>query len=260
MNRRCCTALLVLAVVPAIWAFQPPSTHAAKTPARAEDLPYIKCGVCQAFVKQAMNAVKTLRSEEKPGQKVTEGDIIDTLEKMCNPDLSEGDWISHIDLKEEGDVLKLVDMGQPSACEVECRTIARACDKIHEEMDLSDLSELLYKNAGRSALVQVACVDQTGVCAKKPPPLPQGRTPGPEFVPMDDDAVQRTKMLRNMKAAGLKGTMYDRDSISDMTSKIMAGKGVDGDEDDDEDASAGGAGGMPDLGNMDFGGMDKTEL
>ncbi len=41
-----------------------------KVPAVLSDIPYIKCGTCQAFVKQAMAMVKKLRSEEKPGKKV----------------------------------------------------------------------------------------------------------------------------------------------------------------------------------------------
>lgn len=40
-----------------------------------------------------------------------EADIIERLEKMCDPDTDQGDWISQFDLVEQGDTLKLVDMG-----------------------------------------------------------------------------------------------------------------------------------------------------
>lgn len=43
---------------------------------------------------------------------VTEADIIDKLETMCNTDKEAGEWITQIDLQEEDDKLKLVDMGQ----------------------------------------------------------------------------------------------------------------------------------------------------
>ncbi len=47
-----------------------------------------------------------------PHAQVTEADIIENLEKMCNPDVEAGEWVSKIDLQEEGTELKLVDMGQ----------------------------------------------------------------------------------------------------------------------------------------------------
>lgn len=41
---------------------------------------------------------------------LTEDAIIEGLEKMCDPDKEAGEWITKIDLQEEGDKLKLVDM------------------------------------------------------------------------------------------------------------------------------------------------------
>lgn len=40
-----------------------------------------------------------------------EADIIDRLEKMCDPDKLAGSWIANFDIQEDGDKLKLVDMG-----------------------------------------------------------------------------------------------------------------------------------------------------
>lgn len=45
-----------------------------------------------------------------------------------------------------------------------------------------------------------------------PPPL-QGHTTGQPFVPMDEEKIKHQKMMRSMKAAGLKGTMYNRWAI-----------------------------------------------
>lgn len=62
--------LLVAACVSLASAQFGGSSPPPKAPAVVADIPYIKCGVCQAFVKQAMSAVKTLRTDEKPGKKV----------------------------------------------------------------------------------------------------------------------------------------------------------------------------------------------
>lgn len=43
---------------------------------------------------------------------MTEGDIIESLELMCEPDKEAGLWITYVDLVETGDKLKLVDQGR----------------------------------------------------------------------------------------------------------------------------------------------------
>jgi hypothetical protein len=62
---------------------------------------------------------------------------------------------------------------QASKCDVECMTIARACAQVSDELDLSDLSEALFKGKKRSALSSEACHETTDVCTKKPPPVPK---------------------------------------------------------------------------------------
>lgn len=44
----------------------------------------------------------------------SEADMIETMEKMCNPEVDEGEWITKIDLVEDGSKLKLVDVGTVS--------------------------------------------------------------------------------------------------------------------------------------------------
>ena len=39
-------------------------------PAVRADVPYVKCGICQQFVKQAMRSMRTIKEGLKPGQKV----------------------------------------------------------------------------------------------------------------------------------------------------------------------------------------------
>lgn len=65
---------------------------------------------------------------------------------------------------------------QPSKCNSECATIGRACSKLSDSLDLSDLSEALYNGKSRSALTQMACYDMTTTCKAKPPPVPKVRS------------------------------------------------------------------------------------
>lgn len=43
---------------------------------------------------------------------LSESDIIEHLEKMCDLSKPEGQWISHYDIVEQGTELKLVDTGK----------------------------------------------------------------------------------------------------------------------------------------------------
>lgn len=43
---------------------------------------------------------------------LSEGDIIEELERMCNPTVYEGIWITHYDMVENGDKIDIVDKGQ----------------------------------------------------------------------------------------------------------------------------------------------------
>ncbi len=42
-------------------------------PAVRADVPFIKCGACQLYVKHALRAVRVMREELKPGKKVRVG-------------------------------------------------------------------------------------------------------------------------------------------------------------------------------------------
>lgn len=46
---------------------------------------------------------------------LAEMDIIEAIEKLTDPLRKEGQWISHIDLQEQGTKLALVDMGKVRA-------------------------------------------------------------------------------------------------------------------------------------------------
>jgi hypothetical protein len=43
---------------------------------------------------------------------LSEVDLLDKLDNVCNTDKTEGEWIARFDLVEEGDKLMVVDQGQ----------------------------------------------------------------------------------------------------------------------------------------------------
>eukprot|EP00882_Tetradesmus_deserticola_P022308 GHRQ01024208.1.p1 GENE.GHRQ01024208.1~~GHRQ01024208.1.p1 ORF type:complete len:316 (+),score=128.64 GHRQ01024208.1:278-1225(+) len=184
-----------------------------KAAAVVSDVKYIKCGVCEALVKQATRKVKALRKELKPGQQVDESAIIENLELACNTAKPDGQWITHYDMVEDGDKIKLVDTQQPSKCNTECATIARACSQVADSLDLSDLSEALYSGKSRSAITQLACYQMSNACRVKPPPVPKDRAPGPAHTPMSAGEAEREQMMARMKAAGMGGQMYNREDL-----------------------------------------------
>lgn len=185
-----------------------------KIPAVKSDIKYIKCQVCETYVKHAVRSVKKMRDEATPSHKVREVDILESLEHMCDPDVDDGDWISTYDIVEEGTQLKLVETGAPSSCNSECRTIARACENLIEEVDLTELSGKLYSGTlQRAALTNWMCREESDYCSSKVPPVPKDRARGPKHVPLTSDEIERRDMMRKMKKAGLKGTMYNRDNL-----------------------------------------------
>ena len=60
-----------------------------KAPATKADLPYIRCGVCEGVVKQAISAVKKMRSEATAVKKVRRSDLysldLNNLIRTANP-------------------------------------------------------------------------------------------------------------------------------------------------------------------------------
>eukprot|EP00878_Enallax_costatus_P001617 GHUV01001768.1.p1 GENE.GHUV01001768.1~~GHUV01001768.1.p1 ORF type:complete len:313 (+),score=74.73 GHUV01001768.1:240-1178(+) len=193
-----------------------------KAAAIKSDTKFIKCQVCEAVVKQATRRVKAMRSELKPGTKLEESSIIEFLENICSTIKPDGLWITHYDIVEDGDKLKLVDTGSPSKCNTECATIARACSDVTEDLDLSDLSEALFAGKSRSSITQLACYDMSDACKVKPPPVLKDRKPGPAHVPMSEEESKHEEMMAKMKAAGLSGQMYNRDDIMSQMEDLQA--------------------------------------
>lgn len=100
--------------------------------ARKGDIPFIKCSVCEAIAKQLARQVKEKREQAAPKKvlywffslrfhlhcfsnwgfwgfllQLTEFEIIDVAENICNMKKEESDWILKLDIVESGDKLQV---------------------------------------------------------------------------------------------------------------------------------------------------------
>lgn len=212
-----------------------PGSECAKKPvsgARKEDVPYIKCQVCEKLAAQLYHQVQKKRAEISP-KKISEYQIIEISENVCDLKKAEADWILQIDVVEQGDILELVEQGTEGQCNSECKTIERACQEIMGYSD-TDVAEYLYKSQPQiDSLVNYLCKDLTKACSTKPPLVPKDRTPGEPFVAKSAKEAEMEKIMKSMEgmpgAPGMK--MYSREDLMNM--KNFGNE--DADDDDDED-------------------------
>ncbi|KAI7735294.1 hypothetical protein M8C21_019231 [Ambrosia artemisiifolia] len=206
-------------------------SYCSKTPgvARKDDIPYIKCQVCHNLANQLYQQVQDKQDKIFP-KRVSEYDVIEIAENVCNLKKQEADWILKIDIVEQGDRLELVEQDSEGQCGSECKTIERACQEVIGYYD-TDVAEYIYKKKPTlNSLVNFLCKDLTEACSTKPPPVPKGREPGEPFVPKSAKEAEMEKMLKSME--GMPGApsmkMYSRE-------ELMSGKGLNDDDEDDDD-------------------------
>ncbi|KAI3956769.1 hypothetical protein MKW92_014020 [Papaver armeniacum] len=173
-----------------------PVSYSAKKPvltARKEDIPFIKCQVCEKLAAQLHQQVDKKQTQISP-KKVTEFDIIEIAENVCNLKKEEGDWILKIDIVENGKKLELVEQDTEGECNSECKTVERACQE--PKIDV---------------LVNYLCKDLTKACSVKPPADSQGEP----FIPKSDKQAEMERIMRSMQgmpgAPGMK--MYSKDDL-----------------------------------------------
>jgi|TARA_B100000073_G_scaffold338103_1_gene334841 hypothetical protein len=229
------TIALLTALPGASAAF--PGAAGSKKVARAvkSDVKYIECEVCEFLSRAATEEYDALKTEQ--GKKLTETDVIEKMEKMCQSNAKEGDWIITKDLQEKGSKLRVVDMGKENygECGAECKTIVAVCEKILGPRD-TDVGEFLYtwKGSGdlAKALQKWLCEEETDACAKAAPPLPKSRPKGEKFKKRDKKDVDMERLMAGMQGMpGMGGAqMFSRD-------QMMAGMGGDDDDMDDMDDS-----------------------
>ncbi|KAK4602703.1 hypothetical protein RGQ29_011632 [Quercus rubra] len=164
--------------------------------ARKEDIPYIKCQVCEKLAAQLYHQVQKKQAEIDPK--------------------------------------KLVEQESEGQCNSECKTIERACQEVMGYSD-TDVAEYLYTSKPQiDSLVNFLCKDLTKACSTKPPPVPKDRTPGEPFVPKSSKEAEMEKIMKSMEgmpgAPGMK--MYSRDDLMNMNN--FGGDDEEEDDDDEE--------------------------
>ena len=222
-------------------------------PARAvkSDVKYIKCAVCDEIAKVLSREASGLRDEK--GDKLKESDVLEKVEKVCDPSAEEGEWLVKHDLVEKGSSLTMKFMGEDvfGKCAVECKTMQKACEDIVSDRD-TDIAEVLFtggEDIKRAAFGQFLCHNDDesalNACSKKPPPLKKDRPKGPSFEAVDKKEIDMQRMMKQMEAMGMGGMqMYGRDDMAEMVSDY---------DDDMAEAMGGGDGGATDFGEQDFG-------
>ena len=103
------------------------------------DMKYIRCGVCRKMVDVALGKStelleKRFAFKKKRKNEATEfdgeGAVQEFVEKMCNPVKTEGEWVSMLDLVQEGEQLQLAQQPTHGKCLKECRTIEAVCEDV----------------------------------------------------------------------------------------------------------------------------------
>ncbi|KAL5728836.1 hypothetical protein ACHQM5_001872 [Ranunculus cassubicifolius] len=206
------------------------SKSAASSIARKQDIPYIKCQVCQKLANELYQHVQNKQSQISP-KKISEFQIIELSENVCNLKKEEADWILRMDIVKSGGGLQLVDQETEGQCNTQCKTVERACQEVMGYSD-TDVAEYIYKSKPQiDALVNYLCSDLTTACSVKPPPLPKDWTPAEPFVAKSAKEAEMEKMMRSMQgmpgAPGMK--MYSKEDL------LNNNFGQDDAEDDDDD-------------------------
>ncbi|CAN1159884.1 hypothetical protein LINPERPRIM_LOCUS22024 [Linum perenne] len=223
-------ALLVFLVV---WVPASVCGKKVETAARREDVPFIKCQVCEMIAAQLQHQVQKKQAQISP-KKISEYQIIEIAENVCNLKKEEADWITRIDIVEKGDKLALVEQEEEGMCNAECKTIEKACQDVMGYSD-TDVAEYIYSSKPQlDKLTNYLCKDLSGACSRKPPPVPKDRIPGEAFAPKPSKQVEMDKIMRSMEgmpgAPGMK--MYSREEL--MNNMNLGNE--DADDEDGEDA------------------------
>jgi len=209
----------------------------------ADDIPYIVCDVCQKAAKTLFKNVKQKRKDEAP-VKLSEEDVLNIVEKTCEPENDYGEWITKIDVTEEKDKLKLVEHTKVGRCQEECKTVQRACEDAIGDID-TDIGEILWKNELKlSSFINEACFQLSKKCSSKnTKKYKKGKRKDHKFVEMSEKEKEATKMMNNMKGMpGMPGMeMYSREDIEAMQHQMQGEhpQDVPEGESDDQDESGG---------------------
>ena len=201
-------------------------------PPTKEDIPFIKCDVCQKAVKYLFRKAKTMREDTT---KVGEEKLQDLVEKACNPERFEGEWLAKLDIEEKQGELQVSEQKDLGSCKAECRTVAKACDDTIGDAD-TDIAEELWKNElTLSQLINEVCYSDTNACSKSKMKFKSGSRKDEKFQAMSEDEKQAQEYLK--KASEVPGMpsmqMYSREEMmAEMMAKQASMKSEDEPESD----------------------------
>ena len=208
------------------------------------DSKLIHCEVCQKIAQIAFETGKRVREEK--GDKLTEVDVIEEMESMCDESDDKTMWAVQNDLKvnfRNKLVLKFMGDDVYSSCETTCKTMLKACEEVMEGRD-TDLAEILFKNRIKTAkgIEEWLCKEETESCSKKAKSVSKTRKPLPEFKKKEKKDIDTERMMGKLKnMPGMPGMqMFNRD---DMMGMGGMGGGDDDYDDDDEGGDYGDYGG-----------------
>mmetsp|Transcript_31686 Transcript_31686/g.34644 ORF Transcript_31686/g.34644 Transcript_31686/m.34644 type:complete len:265 (+) Transcript_31686:65-859(+) len=217
-----------------------------------QDLPYIKCEVCERAIAELIPAIDEIKEEHNAKFKKTpleEVKILEVIENICKPAKDNGAWIRKLDISETTNskkkYLSIVEPGGVAKCQSECLTIAKSCEDLFEnDLDMDDLSALLWKKSMTIDDAQEKiCRKLTKRCGEFPPAVSGNyKRKNYPFNAIPEKELEMEKLMASMKEMGMGGSMYNRDDLESMMAGGMGGlgdmAGMDGydEEFDDEEA------------------------
>jgi hypothetical protein len=82
-------------------------------PAIQEDIEYLRCSFCKLAAKQLHEGTGRLRAALPSWQKtLSEGAIIDFIEDSCKPEKEAGEWLTKLDVQQQGSALVIKEMSK----------------------------------------------------------------------------------------------------------------------------------------------------
>jgi hypothetical protein len=129
-----------------ILTLQPTNAEPPKFYPRKEDVKFIKCDVCRYLATNAYEQGRELVAGKKAsGEKLTEDEVIELMEKVTTAWRPEGEWITALHLTKSltGGKLSVKNMEQQGECGEACKTIERAAQEVMGEHD-TDVAEAVY--------------------------------------------------------------------------------------------------------------------
>ena len=123
----------------------------------------------------------------------------DLVDKSCNPERFECEWLAKLDIEEKQGELQLSEHGDLGSCKAECRTVAKACDDTVGEAD-TDIAEELWKNElTLSQLINEVCYSDTKACSKTKAKFKSGSRKDEKFQVMSEDEKKAQEYLKKAR-------------------------------------------------------------